>query len=232
MSLHFESSDVDILNVFRDRWFLSRDFLISLVASAQRTTGGPIDWVELTPTGRAHLVHSAIVLAHPIPVAKVEQVMFVYILEILNKDGPMTNFFAHCSPQSLLAGVAIDELAIDDLPATPTRHPEAQASISLPPSPLTPIGPAAPSQEAAEKKSTPLPKPQEDDSKEEDVESILRPPARPHSPKSPAAQLRALLDASETSPSPISASTTPGTQPGQPTRKSNRKPKPTRPFEA
>jgi len=96
MSLPADPSVFDILNLFRRHWFLSRDWLISLVTSAQWTNGSSIDWVEFLPTVHSHLVQYAIKLAPSIPAAKVKWVMFVYILKVLNGDGPVPLFFAPC----------------------------------------------------------------------------------------------------------------------------------------
>jgi len=94
MSLLSDPSVFDILNLFRCQWFLSRDWLVSNVASAQRTDGSSIDWVEFPPTAHTHLVRCAIKLAPSVPAAKVKQVMFVFLLEVLNADGPVSSFFA------------------------------------------------------------------------------------------------------------------------------------------
>src|SRR5260221_4634623 len=94
MSLPTDPSVFDILALFRSCWFLSRDWLLSFIASAQRTDGGPIDWVEFTPAGHSHLVRCALKLTPSIPAAKVKRVMFVFILKVLNGDGPRAPFFA------------------------------------------------------------------------------------------------------------------------------------------
>jgi len=88
MSLLSDPSMFDILNLFHCHWFLSRDWLVSLVASAQRTNGSSIDWVEFLPTAHSHLVQCAIKLAPSVPATTVKWVMFVFILEVLNGDGP------------------------------------------------------------------------------------------------------------------------------------------------
>jgi len=94
MSLLSDPSVFDVLNLFRRHWFLSRDWLVSNVASAQWTNGLSIDWVEFSPAAHTHLVRCAIKLAPSIPAAKVKRVMFVYLLEVLNGDGPKSSFFA------------------------------------------------------------------------------------------------------------------------------------------
>jgi len=84
----------DILNLFRCQWFLSRDWLVSNIASAQWTDGSSIDWVKFPPAVHTHLVQCAIKLAPSVPAAKVKRVIFVYLLEVLNGDGPVSSFFA------------------------------------------------------------------------------------------------------------------------------------------
>jgi len=69
---------------------------VSNVASAQRTDNLSIDWVKFPPTAHTHLMQCAIKLAPSIPAAKVKQVMFVYLLEVLNNDSTMSSFFAPC----------------------------------------------------------------------------------------------------------------------------------------
>ena len=66
---------------------------MSNVASAQRTDGSSINWVEFPPAAHTHLVWCAIKLAPSVPAAKVKRVMFVYILEVLNGDSPESSFF-------------------------------------------------------------------------------------------------------------------------------------------
>ena len=88
-----ELSVFDILNTFRRRWFLSRSHLLTNVISAQKAEDGNIFWVEFLPPFHAHLVKCAIALVpHPVPVAKVKKVMFVFVLELLNREGHMAFF--------------------------------------------------------------------------------------------------------------------------------------------
>jgi hypothetical protein len=97
MRLSHNLSVFDIVNYFHSRWFLSRDWLLTFVATAQRTTGGAIDWVEFTPKGHTHLVQCAFKLVPPtplIPAAKVKRCMFVFILDILNGTHSSRDFFA------------------------------------------------------------------------------------------------------------------------------------------
>ena len=83
----------DILNIFHRRWFLLRSHLLTNIISAQKAEDGNIFWVEFLPPFHAHLVKCAIALVpHPLPVAKVKQVMFVFVLELLNWEGHMAFF--------------------------------------------------------------------------------------------------------------------------------------------
>jgi predicted RNA-binding Zn-ribbon protein involved in translation (DUF1610 family) len=86
LSKEIDLSVFDILNIFRRRWFLSRDSLLSHVISAQKAEDGKISWAEFDPPFHSHLVKCAVALV-PHPVPKVKKVMFVYILELLNGEG-------------------------------------------------------------------------------------------------------------------------------------------------
>ncbi|KAH9963107.1 hypothetical protein BGW80DRAFT_1463312 [Lactifluus volemus] len=86
-----ELSVFDIHNIFRRRWFLSRDHLMANVISAQKAEDGKISWVEFTPPYHAHLVKCAVALI-PRPLQKVKKVMFAYILETLNGEAPKAFF--------------------------------------------------------------------------------------------------------------------------------------------
>ncbi|KAN0111300.1 hypothetical protein V8E52_008675, partial [Russula decolorans] len=67
------------------------DHLLTNVISAQKAEDGNISWVEFTPQYHSHLVKCAVALV-PHPVAKVKKVMFVYILELLNREGHVAFF--------------------------------------------------------------------------------------------------------------------------------------------
>ena len=56
---------------------------------AQQDEDGKFSWVEFDPQFHAHLVKCAVVLV-PRPIQKVKKVMFGYILELLNGDGPQS----------------------------------------------------------------------------------------------------------------------------------------------
>jgi hypothetical protein len=69
----------------------SVDHLRTAVLSAQKAEDGKFFWVEFTPQFHAHLVKCAVALV-PHPLQKVKQVMFVYLLELLNGEGPQSFF--------------------------------------------------------------------------------------------------------------------------------------------
>jgi hypothetical protein len=81
----------DIYNIFRRRWFLSQDHLLTHIISAQKAEDGKIFWVEFTSLFHAHLVKCAVALV-PRPINKVKKVMFGFILELLNGEGPQAFF--------------------------------------------------------------------------------------------------------------------------------------------
>jgi len=79
----------NILNVFRQRWFLNRNHLIANVLSAQKDKSGHIMWVDFLPAFHTHLIWRALALLPPLcPVAKGKHCMFVFVLEVLDGDGP------------------------------------------------------------------------------------------------------------------------------------------------
>jgi hypothetical protein len=61
------------------------------VTSAQKAKDGKFLWVEFTPQFHSHLVKCAVVLV-PWPLNKVKKVMFAYILELFNGEGPQAFF--------------------------------------------------------------------------------------------------------------------------------------------
>ena len=75
------------LKTFRACWYLDKDWLVSFVTSAQRTRpDAPITWVEFMPKSHTHLVRSALKLvpvSKHLPLAKIKEVMFTFILETL-----------------------------------------------------------------------------------------------------------------------------------------------------
>ena len=79
----------DVLNIFRRRWFLNRDHLIANILSAQKDERGKISWVDFQPPFHTHLVRRALALLPALcPVAKGKRCMFVFVLEVLDGDGP------------------------------------------------------------------------------------------------------------------------------------------------
>jgi hypothetical protein len=79
----------NILNIFRRRWFLNRDHLIANILLAQKDEHGKISWVDFQPMFHTHLVRRALALLPPLcPVAKGKHCMFVFILKVLDDDGP------------------------------------------------------------------------------------------------------------------------------------------------
>jgi hypothetical protein len=97
----------DILNTFCARWFLNRDHLTANILSAQKDDSGHFTWVNFSPPFHTHLVQCMHALLPPLcPVAKGKKVMFVFILEILNSEGPDQESFwkmlkKHCTRSKL-----------------------------------------------------------------------------------------------------------------------------------
>jgi hypothetical protein len=58
---------------------------------AQKAKDRNLIWVEFTPQFHTHLVKCAVALV-PQPIQKVKKVMFGYILELLNEEGPRAFF--------------------------------------------------------------------------------------------------------------------------------------------
>ncbi|KAF8264280.1 hypothetical protein EI94DRAFT_1703360 [Lactarius quietus] len=86
-----ELSVFDILNTFRHRWFLSLEHLVKHIISAQKAEDGTFSWVEFSPPFHSHLVKYAVALV-PHPVRTVKRVMFVFLLELLNREGHLAFF--------------------------------------------------------------------------------------------------------------------------------------------
>ena len=87
-----DPSVFDVLNIFRARWFLNREHLLSLILSAVK--GGDdneVMWIDLLPQAHSHLLRQAKNLAPPsYPSALLKRVMFVYLLEVVNASRPST----------------------------------------------------------------------------------------------------------------------------------------------
>ena len=92
------SAEEICLKTFCACWFLDKDWLVSFIALAQRLKPDmPITWVEFVPKGYTHLVRCALKLippTHTLPLAKVKECMFSFILEVLNSPGSSPGFFA------------------------------------------------------------------------------------------------------------------------------------------
>jgi hypothetical protein len=91
LSVGDKLSVFNIHNIFHHHWFLLWDHLMANVISAQKAEDEKVFWVEFTPQFHTHLVKCAVVLV-PCPVNKVKKVMFGYILELLNGEGPQAFF--------------------------------------------------------------------------------------------------------------------------------------------
>src|SRR6266850_7437219 len=77
------------MNLFRQHWFLNRDHLIANVLSTQKDESGHIMWVNFLPAFHTHLVWWALTLLPPLcPIAKGKCCMFVFVIEVLDGDGP------------------------------------------------------------------------------------------------------------------------------------------------
>jgi hypothetical protein len=81
----------DILNTFQCCWFLSWEHLMAQVTMAQKAEDRKFLWVEFSPQFHSHLVKYTVTLV-PRPLNKVKKVMFAYILELLNGEGPQAFF--------------------------------------------------------------------------------------------------------------------------------------------
>jgi hypothetical protein len=78
-----------VLNIFRRRWFLNQDHLIANILSAQKDERGKLFWVNFQPQFHTHLVRQALALLPTLcPMALGKCCMFVFLLEVLDDDGP------------------------------------------------------------------------------------------------------------------------------------------------
>ena len=88
------------LKTFCACWFLNKDWLVSFIVSAQHLKpDAPITWVEFVPKGHTHLVRCALKLVPPtcaLPLAKIKECIFSFILEVLNGPGSSPGFFTAC----------------------------------------------------------------------------------------------------------------------------------------
>ena len=151
MRLSNDPSVFDIVNLFRLRWFLNRDWLLSFVASAQHSESGRLEWVEFLPDGHVHLVRSAFKLVPPspsVPAAKIKRCMFAFIIEFLNRERLYADFFAppplrkarkrtrkpwDTSPMPPAGGQAVDAMALnaDDQDPASEAPPSLQPTLAV-----------------------------------------------------------------------------------------------------
>ena len=136
------------LKTFRACWYLDKDWLVSFVASAQcARPDAPITWVEFMPKGHTHLVHSALKLvpvSKHLPLAKIKEVMFTFILKTLNAPGTLPGFFnAHkatkprkrtrkrkSGEKQPIDDMAVDAPLTDPSPPSPsTRNPSGSTPV-------------------------------------------------------------------------------------------------------
>jgi hypothetical protein len=79
----------NVLNIFRQRWFLNRDHLIANILSTQKDECSKLFWVDFQPQFHTHLVHRALTLLPALcPVDLGNRCMFVFLLEVLDNNGP------------------------------------------------------------------------------------------------------------------------------------------------
>jgi hypothetical protein len=220
-----EEADVpsifDVLNIFRRRWFLNRDHLIANILSAQKDERGKLFWVDFQPQFHTHLVRRALALLPTLcPVALGKRCMFVFLLEVLDDDGPgpygSGSFFA----LEKKAGRARGPRRKPTSPAPPPpSQPPLSASVpvtSVPvtkkkkrapvlkpfpgaPLPLTPVAPAPPSPPvSAPSPLSPLP-PSRAESSHVSPEFVVSRTPTPRPPPAPLAPLNPI-------PSPVTLS--------------------------
>jgi hypothetical protein len=86
--------DPAIMAIFCKCWFLNRDHLIANILLAQKSDTGCFTWVDFLPPFHTHLVQHAQVLLPPLcPMAKGKKVLFAFVIEILDRDGPKPGSF-------------------------------------------------------------------------------------------------------------------------------------------
>src|SRR4029077_15630834 len=117
-SLIDHPSVFEVLNIFRARWFVNHEHLLSCVLSAVK--GGDdnsITWVDLLPAAHSGFLRQASSLApKSYPLSLLKRVMFTHLLEVINSHG-----------------YAVDKFIKTSAP----RHRRAPH-----PAPLTPLDPA------------------------------------------------------------------------------------------
>jgi hypothetical protein len=121
----------DVLNTFCARWFLNRDYLTANILSAQKDESRHFTWVNFSPPFHTHLVQRMHALLPPLcPMAKGKKVMFVFILEILDSEGPNQGSFwkmlkKHCTRSKLLKKAAVK-------PASPPSALHGSGAVTAP----------------------------------------------------------------------------------------------------
>ena len=84
-----EPSCFEILNILRSRLLLARTKLVEKIEIAQLDERGDVLWVEFAPQYHSHLVRCTMSLfpsLAPSAVSMAKRAMFVYILEVLNRE--------------------------------------------------------------------------------------------------------------------------------------------------
>src|SRR6267142_944144 len=121
----------EVLNLFRHRWFLNRDHLIANVLSAQKDESGHIVWVDFLPMFHTHLIWQALALCPPLcPIAKGKRCMFVFVLEVLDGDGPGSFFsLPKKRTRSSPKGKTVLAAPAPSAPPPPSLWPVASGSI-------------------------------------------------------------------------------------------------------
>ena len=136
------------LKTFRACWFIDKDWLVAFIASAQcLKPDAPITWVEFVPKGHTHLVRCALKLVpptHALPLAKVKECMFLFILEVLNGPGSSPGFFTarkagkprkrtrtRKGKGSKSVNMAVDAPDPSTAAAVSTREPEAPTPLGV-----------------------------------------------------------------------------------------------------
>ena len=240
----------DVLNLFRACWYLNHKHLLSLVLSAVK--GGKdnaITWIDLLPQAHTHLLCQAVALAPPsYPLSLLKRVMFTFLLEVVNSPALSLDHFVkrtaprcHCKVSTLAPSHLLDASA-------PVRNTKAQHSGTIPaapkvlapaPPPSTPSTPidiaisTAILQLESETHPQSIESPDEEDVDDPDyfnkhahaLTTVLPRIYLNRHPSEVPDIYHHLLPIPEKSPPTATTSQ-------QPTRKSNRKPKPPRPFEA
>ena len=138
------------IHTFHACWFIDKDWLISFTVSAQHPKlDAPISWVEFVPKGHTHLVYCTLKLVPPtraLPVAKIKECMFLFLLEVLNGPGAAPGFFAACKVGKLWkrlhkhkgkgdksADMAVDSPDPSTVAGGSTQEPEALRGDGDPP---------------------------------------------------------------------------------------------------